>query len=390
MFPFSFHICHSSFTLLFMPAKIGLLLPRSTEFPAMSFDLLDGFRLNCKRMGLDIQVFTENIGFGEDAEATHARAEQLVMQHDVDMICAYATSLNAEALYPFAETTNKPILFFDPGVELFEMPPHRLCRHITLQGLMACDHLGKRAAEGNRKVIIASSFLDGGYRSSWTISEAIAREGGSVAGHFVSLYKDAEFTIAPLIQLMQNSGAQAVTAAFSSYLDMLFMNALNAAGEPALQLPFYCMPFMADEQVLNELKFPGGTFHTIVPWARSLDNAVNNEFIHTVKKEKNKSANIFHLLGWEAAQCAAQITAQGIDKLNDWSYESPRGTVQFHPDTHTAFAPLYNGQITGDASGKCQLAISSSFNVTADEHKRLHFAKPLETYSRWKNNYLCI
>jgi branched-chain amino acid transport system substrate-binding protein len=373
-----------------MPAKIGLLLPRSTEFPAMSFDLLDGFRLSCRRMGFDVQVFTENTGFGEDAEATHARAEQLVMQHDVDLICAYATSLNAEALYPFAETTNKPILFFDPGVELFEAPPHRLCRHITLQGLMACDHLGKQAAQGNRKVVIASSFLDGGYRSSWFFNEAITKSGGTVSGHFVSLYKDSEFTLHPLVELAQNSGAEAITAAFSSYLDQLFMKSLKEIGEPAVRLPFYCLPFMADEQLLSDIQFPGGTFHTIVPWARSLDNEQNRDFTATVSKEKNKQANIFHLLGWEAAQCAAQITAHGMESLKEWSFESPRGTVQFHPDTHTTYAPLYNGKITAGDRGECVLNVSSSFNVTAEEHKQLHLMKPEGTYSRWKNNYLCI
>jgi branched-chain amino acid transport system substrate-binding protein len=373
-----------------MPAKIGLLLPRSTEFPAMSFDLLDGFRLSCKRMGFDAQVFTENIGFGEDAEQNHARAEQLIIQHDVDIICAYATSLNAEALYALAETTNKPILFFDPGVELFEAPPNRLCRHLTLQGLMACNHLGQRAAQGNRKVIIASSFLDGGYRSSWVFSEAVTRTGGTVAGHFVSLYKDSEFTIAPLIAQMQNTGAEAVTAAFSSYLDMLFMKALKENGAPAQQLPFYCLPFMADEQLIGQIEFPGGTFHTIVPWARSLDNEQNNTFTATISKEKNKPATIFHLLGWEAAQCAAQIHTHGMDSLKDWTFESPRGTVRFHPDTHTAYAPLYNGNIVAGEKGECRLVVDSSFEVTPEEHKTLHFSKPDGTYSRWKNNYLCI
>ncbi len=373
-----------------MPAKIGVLLPRSTEFPAMSFDLLDGFRLHAKQLGLDVQLFTENTGFGEDPEQTNARAEKLVIQDDVDLIISYSTSLNAEALYTFAETTNKPILFVDPGMEIFEAPPHRLCRHITLQGLMACRVLAEQCARPGESVICASSFLDGGYRSSWVFSETVNRLGGNIAGHFVSLYKDSEFTVAPLVELIRTTGAKAVLASFSSYLDGLFMKGIREAGAPATALPFYCAPFMADEQLLPEIPFPGGEFHTVVPWSHTLGNAANREFVDTVKREKNKTANIFHLLGWEAALAAQHITAGGIGSLDGWAFEGPRGTVQFHPETHTTMSPLYNGRIEAGDQGQCVLVTGEKIDVTPEAHRELFFSRPEGQYSRWKNNFLCI
>jgi len=373
-----------------MPLKIGLLLPRSTEYPAMSFDLLDGFRLNLKRLGVDFQLSTENIGFGEDPEQTHARAEKLVIQDDVDFIVAYSTSLNAEALYAFADSTNKQILFLDAGMEIFEAPPHRLCRHLTLQGLSACRVLAEQAAQGGRSVICSSSFLDGGYRSSWVFHETVNRLGGSISGHFVSHYTEAEFTVAPLVDMIQNSGAQAVLASFSSYLDALFMKGIREAGAPAKQLPFYCGPFMADEQLLPGIPFPGGEFQTVVPWSITLDNAENKLFVETLQKGKNKSANIFHLLGWEAARAAERIAAQNIAALDGWSFESPRGTVTFHPETHTAYAPLYRGRIEAGAQGECMLKIESTAEVTPDEHRAMHLSRPEGQYSRWKNNFFCI
>ncbi len=48
-----------------MPVKIGLLLPRSTDHPAMGFDMLDGIRAGFAHLGIqDVQVVTDKIGFG--------------------------------------------------------------------------------------------------------------------------------------------------------------------------------------------------------------------------------------------------------------------------------------------------------------------------------------
>ncbi|MDQ3109514.1 MAG: ABC transporter substrate-binding protein [Bacteroidota bacterium] len=373
-----------------MPA-IGVLLPRSTEYPSMGFDLLDGIRLNLKRLGLTgYQVFTENTGFGEDTNNVLALAEKLVLEKDVDLIIAYATSLNAEALYTFAETTNKPFLFLDAGMEIFEAPPGRLCRHLTLQGLMACQMLADKASVNKEKVISAASFFDGGYRSSWIFHEAVVKNGGSICGHFVSNYRAEEFTLEQFVQLVGQGEARSVTAAFSSYFVGLFMEHLRATDPSVRQLPIYCSPFMADEQLLQAINFPGATLPTIVPWATSLDNAENRVMMETMKKEKNKTANIFHLLGWEAATAAQRIIENNIQALDGWAFESPRGTVHFHPETHNAYAPLYEGIIEADTNGKCKLTLGHAIEVTPGAHSELHFLRMPGPYSRWRNNFFCI
>ncbi|MBC7863449.1 MAG: hypothetical protein IAF38_10770, partial [Bacteroidia bacterium] len=107
-------------------------------------------------------------------------------------------------------------------------------------------------------------------------------------------------------------------------------------------------------------------------------------------KNKNKKPTIFHLLGWEAAQVIQQILQNGIDSVSNWSYESPRGTVTFHPETHCAYAPLYRGKIEAAENEKCKLSISEKINISADEHKKIFFSRPEGEYTRWRNNYFSI
>ena len=63
-----------------MSLRVGVLLPRSKEFPSMSFDLLEGIRASFERVGLnDTLLFTQNIGFGQDPALNYALAEKLIV-----------------------------------------------------------------------------------------------------------------------------------------------------------------------------------------------------------------------------------------------------------------------------------------------------------------------
>lgn len=374
-----------------MSKRIGFLLPRSNEYSSMGFDLLDGLRIHLRHLGLeDAKVITSNIGHGDDPLVTYTAAEKLILEDDVQIVIAYATSLNAELLYSLAENSGKPFLFLDPGMEFHEAPPNPLCRFISLQGLIACYELGKQAGSGQQKVIASTSFLDGGYRGSWALYNGMVNSGGSITGNHVTQFSEADFTLEPLAHLIETTDSDSITASFSSYYSGFFMNHLQKSTEKLRSLPFYCTPFMADEQLLPAIPFPGGTFHTIAPWATSLNNPANKLLLDSINKEKNKTANIFHLLGWEAAIVIAKIISDGIDAVDDWTFESPRGLVQFHSETNVTFAPLYIGQIEAGKNGECSLVIKETMPVTAEEHKGMFFSKPEEGYSRWKNNFLCI
>jgi branched-chain amino acid transport system substrate-binding protein len=371
--------------------RIGLLLPRSSDYPSMGFDMLDGLRCNLKINGNETaKFFSENIGFGEDSALTYARAEKLFLQDDVEIIIVYSNPANAEPLFSLAMAAQKPLIILDAGMHFSTGTVSPYCYHISLQGAHACRHSGYMAGKGNRRVLLATSFYDGGYRGPWSYDRGLSEAGGSVCGNYISGYKPTEFTIDPYIGLLQQSGAGSVAACFSSYLAELFFKALNEKNSEATPLPFYCSPFMAEEQLLGKCDFPGGTFYTVVPWALSLKNEEQEKFLETILADKKKTANIFHLLGWEAGIVATRAVEQGTGSLEDFSYESPRGTVTIHPGTHASYSSLYEGRIKGDEKGKCVLEITDTLPVDATQHTMIQGEKPFEVVSGWRNNYLCI
>jgi branched-chain amino acid transport system substrate-binding protein len=372
--------------------RIGLLLPRSTDYPALGFDILDGIKGFMDQAAVkDVSYISENIGYGEDAGNNYAKAEKMLLEGGVDMIVAYCDANNAPPLYDLANITRKPFVFVDPGMRLPQLLPGEYVYHISLQGTHACRLAGTMAGDNGRKVLMATSFYDGGYDGPFVYSQGLDAAGGAICGNYVSGYKVSEFSIDQYVSLVESSGAQSVAACFSSYLAALFLQSLKTTDEKATALPFYCAPFMAEEQLLAQIDYPGGTFHTVVPWASDLDNDAQQQFKSSISAMSNKNANVFHLLGWEAGALALQFASHGLKALEGFNYESPRGNVTIHPETHYTYAPLYRGMIVSSTDNKCKLVTQESIRITADEHKKIIEGKVADgIVTGWRNNYLCI
>jgi branched-chain amino acid transport system substrate-binding protein len=373
-----------------MPTKIGFLLPRSSDYATMGFDILDAFRIQLQLLGIDdLKLVTENIGFGDDQQLCYAKAEKLLLEEDVQLLVAYNGVLNAEPLYQLAQSSGKAFLFLDPGMQ---MPlEDRLPNNwfLSLQGIDACYRLGQLAGQGKRSVLMASSFFDAGYKGPFFNTNGINAMGGTVSGNYVSTHKISEFNIDRYLELLHENNPEAVIANFSIYLTNLFMKELKAKGAVGTPLPFYCSPFMAEETLLTNSDFPTGVFHTIVPWATTLENEAQFLFLKSIREQKNKAANLFHLLGWEAAIVAFQLLNYGPQSLANWSFESPRGKVTFDAKTQTSYAPLYQGMIVSDADGKCSLKIDQKLEIMQEEHMQNWAHKQDGTHSGWKNNFFC-
>jgi branched-chain amino acid transport system substrate-binding protein len=383
-----------------MGIRIGILLPRSTDYPAMGFDLLDGLRGSLKQEGItQATVIPENIGFGEDRQANYAKAEKLFMQDDIDLLVAYLSVSNAEALYPLIKTVGKPLLVLDPGMSHPTLAPESNVFFISLQGLHASYLAGKKAAEGGAEVIMATSFYDGGYRGPWAYTMGIAAAGGRIVHNYVGHYKESEFTVKPMLDVMIEKKTERIAACFSTYLSTLFVNGLQEQNGGLPPANYYCSPFMAEEQLLESYKLPGGNFYAFIPWSSDVNNESNDLFKETIQKEKKKPANLFHLFGWEAGIVAAHLIRQAensgtsitdaASSLGSFQYKSPRGTVNIHPETRTTYAPLHYAEIREGDENKCRLMIIEQVEIGPEEHKEIMNKQPEGMTSGWFNNYFC-
>jgi branched-chain amino acid transport system substrate-binding protein len=87
---------------------IGLLLPRSTYYTGISFDIFEGMKASLEAHQRDkYRIVTENIGFGTDKQQCYRGAEQLLMHHDAKIVFAYVSHRIAQILRPLFTAANR-------------------------------------------------------------------------------------------------------------------------------------------------------------------------------------------------------------------------------------------------------------------------------------------
>ena len=363
----------------------------------MGFDLLDGLKVYFQKQGLEnIRFVPENIGFGEDRKEIYAKAEKCILQDDAQIVVAYLSTENAATLYPLFESTGKQLIVLDAGMNYPKEAASPNVLYVSLQGIHSCLYGGKMAGKDAKEVIVATSFFDGGFRGPWAFDRGISMHEGKVVHNYVSHHKESEFTIEPLLEAFNNNKDARIAACFSTYLATLFFQKLSEADGIIDEREYCCSSFMFEEQTMDTYQVPKGRFIGYTPWFSALESTANQEFVAEIQLKKNKKANIFHLLGWEAGIILAQLLADtsGIDTafrkfLDGKTYESPRGLVTIHPTTHIGFAPLYLCEMTRNQANKASLTSIEKIEISADEHLNVINDQPSGMTSGWFNNYLC-
>ena len=70
-----------------MPVKIGILLPKSLIYPAISIDFMNGLRMACQE-NEDIQLIPETIDFAAKSDIIVEKTQKLLFQDQFSaLIC---------------------------------------------------------------------------------------------------------------------------------------------------------------------------------------------------------------------------------------------------------------------------------------------------------------
>ena len=150
--------------------------------------------------------------------------------------------------------------------------------------------------------------------------------------------------------------------------------------------------------MLKEAVYPGDKVSGVASWSVTLKNEQNALFTEKIQSA-GREPNLFSLLGWEAGILADFLTKelqqqpnckQAGEKLSQFSFESPRGTVVFDKETNSSIAPLYEAKIENDGTGHCAVKIVAEINDVVGAYESLRSQPIEESVSGWFNSYTCI
>lgn len=379
-----------------MKHHIGLLLPRSVIYPAIAFDIVDGFRSSSDNSSFNnIELQTINISVANNYDAIYAKCEELLFA-GVDVVIAYLNPLVAIQLQPLFASAKKILIILDAGYNCISISQLPNIFSISLQSTL-CHRLLARLMHqnGHSTAAYVSSFFDSGYSGAYAFNCAAKELGGQITMHHITELNRRDFSLHPLLQHLAVNRNDVVMASFCG--DMLQDFLIHTAQSKLAQITdIYLSPFGAEELWLDRSPYCGKDIDAYVPWAAVLQNEENKKFTAALTA-KDRVPNIFSLLGWEAAIVAATVCrhtniTDAIENLENLAYESPRGHVTMDKDFHQTDAPLYHVKVIRNDKDTCSLSIIQAMTDIDDQRNKLKedIIRLNREGTYWYNAYACL
>lgn len=380
--------------------KAGLLLPRSTVYPLIGHDFLDGIKASLAESGIlkDVEFISSNIGFGIDEADVYARNEELLLQQNVDLVVAFIDGRSAEMLQPLFTATGKILLIVNMGAHYSydSLPSSTMLCH-TFDTAFNCRLTGRlAAAESHPKAVFATSYYDAGYLQCFAMATRYLKEGNSITYNFISDFRPADFNTTVLqTYLQENLSDDTLLCLFSGDVSPLIYKDL-ADLQKNRELHFYVSPMMLDESLKTAMgkDFRIDKVKGYTAWNSRLDNEFNHIFQSAFRSFSGREAGIISLLGWETGTILRSIIGlfnegikgtEAVKKLLQSTFESPRGWLRFDEETQQTYSPSSLVSI----SGNFEMNIEKTLEDTGAERKEFIAEKPEGAASGWRNTYLC-
>lgn len=383
--------------------RIGVLLPRSTLFPAIGLDMLNGIKAYLQHHQLrdECKLITDNIGFGTDEAEVYTRAEKMILQEDVDLAIVFADKRTGEMLEAMFTASNKILMLVNLGANFpdsWQPAPTTLvhtlnfCLHTRLTGKLATMNGGKEAA-------YVTSYYDAGYRQCYSMLTSHQQHGGIPCYTHVTHFKADEFSLQALADFISTRPEiKKLLCLFSGDLAASFYREVKSL-QDQYGLELFVSPMMLDQNLNEEAGEKLAVQHTkgYTPWLASLSNESNQEFMSAFFKTANKKANLFGLLGWDTGSLIQALltqyqagntgAVQMLAAIGGTEFKSPRGWMKLDPVTFHTYGPSW----LVNCHDSMELDIEGEMVDTNEEWEKFTHEKfPEGESSSWRNTYLCI
>ncbi len=379
-----------------MELKIGILLPRSDMFPALSLDFLNGLKLsllkNLKGNNFKFKYIVE--GLGNAADDTILRvAEKMILQEEVVLTITFCSFFKLNELISIFNAYKKPLIHLDLGGNVLNKEhtsPFVLHHTLNLwqsayaSGVYTANNFGKKAA-------LAISFYDGGYHLTSGFVQGFTDQGGEIVFSYVSPMDYKSETFENMIHGIKESEADVVFTLFS-YKEGIKVFETLSKSELNGNISFMAFPLMTDEKI-NTKDYKIKDVFSIASWAFDEDSLAMKKFLSDFKTTYEKDPNIFNLLGYEigttVSHCLQEdgsIVSEIKTHLNTKTIDSPRGELTYNKYNESEISDFKLRKFNYNNIKYHNTVIETLDTKISDKTYQKFEDLPL---SGWKNPYIC-
>jgi ABC-type branched-subunit amino acid transport system substrate-binding protein len=318
--------------------------------------------------------------------------QAMIRGQKIDLMVGMVNPSTASTLRPLLETSMTTFIAASLGENIARIDEHSShIFHHTLGLWQANWALGKWTATTlGRKAIMASSFHDSGYDTSYAFRMGYEAAGGKVLASYVTHQPAADVGLSALMASIKQNKPDVV---FASYYGQAAVDLLNAYARAGLSrsIPLVGTAFLVDQAVIKSVGSAAAGVRTAMSWAANLDTAENQAFVGAYQRKTGKSPDAFALLGYETAHLVlAAVDRQAgsvTDALATAAFSGPRGAVAMNASTHTTSGPHYLQQAKQQGINIRNMVLSALPAVGEHDGDVAALRSSLKT--GWSSSYLC-
>lgn len=371
--------------------KIGILIPKSKQYPTIDKDFMRGLKLN----NLNAKFFVESIGIGADEKMIIDRIQKLNFQEDVSIIIGFFGHKNMSEVYNYTSKNDILLIAADLGATLpYETQAYKGV-YINSFGLAeSCYHLGRYfTSKKYEKIATSTSFYDSGYGLLSAIEYAF-NEQDNFSGHYITPFHPREDEALYMSQIINEQKPDAVFAFYSGLYaeenaDFISQNKITQ------KYPFYVTPFFINDKILDEYKNNQNDLYVVSSWMQN--DTDTSELNELYQNSYSENPTYFSILGYENGLILKNIMLNAknlsvkslIEEMDHLNIKGPRGIIKFDKDTNRTAFDHYIYELNLDSLNNI------SFRKIETLVNDGHFIKALSSITKpdhqsgWHNAYLC-
>jgi len=335
--------------------KIGVIVPMSGPFASHGKQITNGIKLYLAQngdtiAGRKVQIILKDDSPGTAGDATKRRAQELVIQDNVDILAGFSLTPEAFAVAPLATEAKKPMVIMNAATSAITTKSNYIVRtSMTLPQVTA--PIATWAAKNNiKKVFTIVADYGPGHDSEAQFKKTFTAAGGEIVGEVRVPVGNPDF--APYLQKVKDTKPDAVFLFVpNGEMCITFMKGFQERGLAQAGIKLIATGDLLDEDVIDAIGDAALGVTNSFHYSEAHKSPENEAFTKAYYKAYPKDRPNFMAVGaYDGMHLIAEVLKKTggnadadkfIEAAKGMKWMSPRGPVMIDPATRDIVQTVY-------------------------------------------------
>jgi len=335
--------------------KIGLILPMTGPFASHGKQIMNGVKLYLAQngdtiAGRKVLLIVKDDAPGTAGDASKRRAQELVIQDNVDILAGFSLTPEAFAVAPVATEAKKPMVVMNAATSSVTTKSNYIVRTSMTLPQVTAPIASWAAKNGIKKVFTIVADYGPGHDAEGQFKKTFTAGGGEIVGEVRVPVGNPDF--APYLQKVKDTKPDAVFLFVpNGEMGISFMKGFQERGLAQAGIRLIATGDLLDEDILDAVGDPALGVVNAFHYSEAHKSPENAAFTAAYAKAYPKDRpNFMAVGGYDGMRLIAEALKKTggdadadkfIEAVKGMKWASPRGPVMIDPATRDIVQTVY-------------------------------------------------